>query len=72
MPTIILMENTVLTNYALVSRLDIFTALWKKNVYAPQEVVREYKVGVKRSLVPEGALQQLNILHLRRGGRLPG
>jgi predicted nucleic acid-binding protein len=64
MPAIVLLDNTVLTNYALVNRLDIFTALWKENVYAPQEVVLEYNAGIQGARVPEGAVEHLKIVHL--------
>lgn len=47
MPTIlVLLDNTVLTNFALVNRPDLVLDLWDTNSATTPEVMTEYQAGV--------------------------
>lgn len=64
MPDLILLDNTILTNLALVEYTEIVFHLWKAPVYTTQAVMQEYQTAVRLNLLPLGIWQQLPIIEL--------
>lgn len=53
-PRLVLLDNTVLTNFALVGRPDFVLDLWGTASATTPEVMREYQVGVTSRGLPAG------------------
>ena len=64
MPTLILLDNTVLTNLALVHRMDLVFQLWPEQVCTTPEVLVEYENAVKAGVVLEHAWKALPTVEL--------
>jgi predicted nucleic acid-binding protein len=62
--SLVILDNTVLTNFGLVQRPDLVMRLWPGTVCTTQEVVDEYQAGVRvAGLLPE-AWEDLPVLDL--------
>ncbi len=55
----ILLDNTVLSNFALVGRSDLLWKLWGNEICTTQAVKREYKIGSDAGVVPPSAWDTL-------------
>lgn len=51
----ILLDNTILTNFALVNRVDLVFKLWGTNCTTTTAVMTEYQTGVTSGLLPANA-----------------
>ncbi len=47
----VLVNNTVLSNFAKINRLDILKRVFE-HVYITEQVLDEFKFGVKRGILP--------------------
>jgi len=47
----VLVDNTVLSNFAKVNRLDLLKKAFEK-LYVTEQVLEEFKKGVKRGVLP--------------------
>ena len=52
MTRLVLLDNTVLTNLALVNRVDLVIRLWGAAPCTTAPVLAEYQVGVQSGLLP--------------------
>jgi predicted nucleic acid-binding protein len=73
---LVLLDNTVLTNFALVNRPDLVLDLWGNGSTTTPEVIKEYQAGVAGRGLPAGiwnALTQLTPNPIERdfADRLP-
>ena len=59
----VLLDNTVLTNFAQTEQMDLITYLWGATS-TTIEVKQEYQHGVRLGKVPPDALGDLNIINL--------
>jgi predicted nucleic acid-binding protein len=60
----VLLDNTVLTNFALVGQTDLVTYLWGAAVSTTSAVMAEYQAGVAGGLLPPEAWAHLPVLTL--------
>ena len=60
----VLVDNTVLSNFAKVNRLDLLRKAFKK-VYITKQVLEEFKIGVKRGVLPDISLN-FEVLNLKK------
>lgn len=60
----ILLDNTMLTNFALVNRADLVMRLWPTLVCTTPEVSAEYGIGVSSGSLPTDAWADLPIVTL--------
>ena len=60
----ILLDNTILTNFALVDRAELVTRLWPTAACMTAVVVAEYAVGVAEGLLPADAWTDLPVVEL--------
>jgi predicted nucleic acid-binding protein len=60
----ILLDNTVLTNFALVDRTELVRRLWPMAACTTAAVVAEYAVGVREGLLPAAAWTSLPVVEL--------
>ena len=60
---LVLLDNTVLSNYALVRRPDLITKLWKACATTPQ-AWNEMQQGIKHKIFATGVWDGLQLLHL--------
>jgi len=63
-PVPVLLDNTVLTNFALVDRPDIVLRLWPGAACTTPAVWAEYQVGAAAGLVPATAWNDLPVVTL--------
>jgi predicted nucleic acid-binding protein len=49
---ILLLDNTVLSNFALVHRLELLPRALGNQIAAPTQVTAEYDEGVRRGILP--------------------
>ncbi len=61
---LILLDTTILTNFAVVGLASIPRDLWGNQVCATSEVIEEYIAGVKSASLPPEAWKELNIISL--------
>jgi predicted nucleic acid-binding protein len=61
---IVVLDNTVLTNYGLVKRADLVTDLWPERVFVTPDVLKEYRVGIQVANLPEKIWDCLPVLTL--------
>lgn len=59
----VLVNNTVLSNFAKVNRLDLLKRAFEK-LYVTEQVLEEFKLGVKRGVLPNVSLD-FEVLKLR-------
>ena len=59
MPGPVVLDNTVLSNLAVVQRTDLLTLIWSDLVITTKEVLAEYQEGVARGLVAAEAWVEL-------------
>lgn len=52
MNKLVVLDNTILSNFARVQQTDAVFALWGKQLCAPREVLAEYAVGVSLAQLP--------------------
>lgn len=62
----VLLDNTVLTNFALVNRSDLVTDLWATAACTTPSVLAEYQVGVADGLLPPDAWVSLPFVQLTK------
>jgi predicted nucleic acid-binding protein len=60
----VLLDNTVLTNFALVNRADLVTHLWPTTVCTTPPVLDEYQSGAASGQVPADAWADLTVITL--------
>lgn len=60
----VVLDNTVLSNFALVGRADLVKRLWAEAAGTTQSVMDEHLVGVKSGRVPGGSWTDLAIIEL--------
>jgi len=60
----LLLDNTILTNFALVDRAELVMRLWPAAACTTAAVVAEYGVGVAEGLLPADAWTDLPIVEL--------
>jgi predicted nucleic acid-binding protein len=60
----VLLDNTVLTNLALVNRAELVTSLWATSACTTPAVLAEYQAGVSSGLLPPNAWANLPIVTL--------
>ena len=73
---LVLLDNTVLSNFALVSRPDLIIDLWGSSSATTPEVMREYEAGIAGRGLRSGIWDTLTLLALGPverdfAGRLP-
>lgn len=61
---ILLVDNTVLSNFALVGRVDLLPLALGDSVATPTQVVIEFQDGITRGRLPETRLEWLKVLEL--------
>lgn len=61
---ILLLDNTVLSNFALVDRLKLLPKALENQIAAPRQVIAEYDEGVKRGILPETEWDWLQVVKL--------
>ena len=66
MTRLVLLDNTVLTNLALVNRVDLVIRLWGAAACTTAPVLAEYQVGVQSGLLPADAWAGLPVVTYRR------
>ena len=60
----VILDNTVLTNFALVDRAELVTCSWPSTACTTPSVLDEYRSGVASGLVPTDAWADLTIIIL--------
>jgi predicted nucleic acid-binding protein len=60
----VILDNTVLTNFALVGRADLVTHLWPATACTTPPVLDEFRSGAVSGLVPADAWADLNVITL--------
>ncbi len=60
----VILDNTVLTNFALIDRADLVTHLWPTTACTTPPVLDEYRSGVASGLVPADAWADLTVITL--------
>lgn len=61
---ILLLDNTVLSNFALVNRIELLTNAFGNQIATTSQVLDEFEDGVARGRLPETLLDWLEILDL--------
>lgn len=61
---LVLLDTTILTNFAMVGLASIPRDLWGNQVCATSEVIAEYIAGVNSAALPQEAWKDLNIINL--------
>lgn len=61
---LLLLDNTVLSNFVLVGRIDLLPAALVGRVATTPQVVGEFKSGVATGLLPQAELEWLEIVSL--------
>lgn len=59
---LVLLDTTVLTNFARVGLTQVMTDLWGDQVYTPEDALREYRRGISVAGLAPLAWHQLSIL----------
>lgn len=59
---LVLLDNTALTNFALVNRPDLILNLWGTDCATTPDVIAEYHAGVISRGLPPDSWQTLNTL----------
>ena len=77
MNRIVVLDNTVLTNFALVNRADLVYLLWPGKVCTTPAVRYEYQSAVEHGLLPEDCRNDLPVVELTQAesqlaNNLPG
>ncbi|MEI6290460.1 MAG: hypothetical protein WCP19_08515 [Chloroflexota bacterium] len=67
MPVILLLDNTILSNFGLVRRSDILFELWGPLMFSTQAVIDEYQIGIFNRSLSIHAWDKLNIIELTPG-----
>jgi hypothetical protein len=60
----VLLDNTVLTNFALINRSRLVFDLWGEACTTTAVVLAEYQKAVKQGLLPADVWQELRVLTL--------
>ena len=60
----VVLDNTVLSNFALVGRVDLAILVWASAACTTPAVVAEYQAGVDAGLMPAGAWVELPVVTL--------
>jgi predicted nucleic acid-binding protein len=63
-PSLIILDNTVLSNFSQADAEDLLLGLWSKRICTTQAVLEEYELAVQAGLLPGGAWEQLLVLTL--------
>ncbi len=64
MPKRIILDNTVLSNLALVGQADLVFHLWPERVITTREVMREYATAAQTGLLPPHVWSDLPVVEL--------
>jgi predicted nucleic acid-binding protein len=62
--SLVVLDNTVLTNFALVKRPDLILGLWETAASITPDVLDEYRVGEQAVGLPSGLWDSLPVLSL--------
>ncbi len=65
---IVVLDNTVLTNFGLVNRADLVTDLWPGMASITPAVLNEYQAGVQAADLPADIWDGLTVLLLTAAG----
>lgn len=65
MTTLYLLDNTVLTNFALVNQSVLLTHLWGTGASTTSSALVEYQTGVSTGLLPPDAWKNLPVVTLK-------
>jgi predicted nucleic acid-binding protein len=60
------LDNTVLTNLALVGQVDLVFQLWSGRICTTEDVLREYQVAVQKGLLPGYAWSDLHVVTIKQ------
>ena len=63
---LVLLDNTVLSNFALVERSELLSQLWGDTICTTQEVLTEYARGVASGVVPAVMWNKLVTIELTK------
>ena len=69
---LVLLDTTILTNFALVGLTSLPRELWGNRVSTTAEVLEEYTAGIKIAALPQEAWKDLKILTLTTEERVLG
>jgi predicted nucleic acid-binding protein len=61
---IVILDNTVLTNFGVLQRADLVTGLWPEKAVVTHEVMNEYQAGVRLAKLPANIWDCLPVLTL--------
>ena len=64
MPGLVLLDNTVLSNLALVEGMDLVFHLWSGRVASTPQVLSEYEIAARAGLLPPDAWVDLPVVAL--------
>ncbi len=64
MNSIVVLDNTILTNFALVNRVDLVYQLWPGAAFTTLAVHHEYQAAVEQELLPEKCWADLPVAEL--------
>jgi len=60
----LLLDNTVLSNFALVNRIELLTKALGSQIATTPQVIDEFNVGVAKGRLPETKLDWLEVINL--------
>ena len=60
----LLLDNTVLTNFALINQLELISEALGNQIATTPQVINEYREGVAKGLLPEAEWNWLKIIDL--------
>jgi predicted nucleic acid-binding protein len=63
---LVVLDNTVLTNFGLLRRTDLVTKLWPGSLGITPEVLAEYRAGIQAVGLPTDAWSDLPVLSLTK------
>jgi predicted nucleic acid-binding protein len=66
MPNRVLLDNTVLSNLAIVGQMDLVFHLWPDQAATTRAVLREYAAAAERGLLPRDAWRYLPVVEMTR------
>jgi len=57
-----LVDNSVISNFALIGRLDFLKDIFGKKLCIPEEVKAEFLIGVNRGIIPQTDISWLHVV----------
>lgn len=65
-PSLIVVDNTVLSNFATVEQKNLLLNLWPERIGTTQAVMDEFQFAVQKDLIPASDWDELLILALKK------